>query len=84
MEQFAGHCHIVAIAADIQETTQDRTVCSHSYPDCLLRLHLTLVSFFLSASLARHTHTHTHTHTDRGAYVDVVARQWTDSVVGGA
>jgi len=22
------HCHIVAIAADIQETTQDRTVCS--------------------------------------------------------
>ena len=23
-----GHCHIVAIAADIQETTQDRTVCS--------------------------------------------------------
>jgi len=28
VEQFAGHCHIVAIAADIQETTQDRTVCS--------------------------------------------------------
>ena len=28
MEQFAGHCHIVAIAADIQETTQYRTVCS--------------------------------------------------------
>ena len=28
MEQFAGHCHIVAIAADIQEMTQDRTVCS--------------------------------------------------------
>ena len=32
MEQFAGHCHIVVIAADIQETTQDGTVCSH----CLL------------------------------------------------
>ena len=28
VEQFAGHCHIVAIAADIQETTQDGTVCS--------------------------------------------------------
>jgi len=27
VEQFAGHCHIVAIAADIQETTQDGTVC---------------------------------------------------------
>ena len=26
--RFAGHCHIVAIAADIQETTQDGTVCS--------------------------------------------------------
>ena len=28
VEQFAGHCHIVAIAADIQETNQDGTVCS--------------------------------------------------------
>jgi len=28
MEQFAGDYHIVAISADIQETTQDKTVCS--------------------------------------------------------
>jgi len=28
MQQFAGDYHIVAISADIQETTQDKTVCS--------------------------------------------------------
>ena len=27
-EQSAGRCHFVAIAVDIQETTEDRTVCS--------------------------------------------------------
>jgi len=53
VEQFAGHCHIVAIAADIQETTQDGTVCSQ-----LSRLLAAATSdncffFYLSASLAR-------------------------------
>ena len=51
MEQFAGHCHIVAIAADIQETTQDRTVCSQ-----LSRLLATATSdtcFFFSFRIAR-------------------------------
>jgi len=33
MEQFAGHCHIVVIAADIQETTQTELF-ARSYPDC--------------------------------------------------
>ena len=28
MEQSAGRCHFVAIAVDIQETDEDRTVCS--------------------------------------------------------
>ena len=28
MEQSAGRCHFVAIAVDIQETAEDRTVCS--------------------------------------------------------
>jgi len=28
VEQSAGRCHFVAIAADIQETAEDRTVCS--------------------------------------------------------
>ena len=47
MEQFAGHCHIVpAIAADIQETTQDRTVCSQLSRLLAAATYLTLVSFF--------------------------------------
>jgi len=52
VEQFAGHCHIVAIAADIQETTQDATVCSQ-----LSRLLAAATSdncfFFLSFRIAR-------------------------------
>ena len=28
MEQSAGRCHFVAVAVDIQETAEDRTVCS--------------------------------------------------------
>ena len=28
MEQSAGRCHFVASAVDIQETAEDRTVCS--------------------------------------------------------
>ena len=28
VEQSAGRCHFVAIAVDIQETAEDRTVCS--------------------------------------------------------
>jgi len=54
MEQFAGHCHIVAIAADIQETTQDRTVCSQL--SRLLAAATSDICFFLSASLARLFH----------------------------
>jgi len=46
MEQFAGHCHIVAIAADIQETTQDRTVCSQLSRQLAAATRETLVSFF--------------------------------------
>ena len=54
VEQFAGHCHIVAIAADMQETTQDGTVCSQL--SRLLAVATLDTCFFflsLSASLAR-------------------------------
>ena len=54
MEQFAGHCHVVAIAADIQETTQDRTVCSQL--SRLLAAATSDTCFFFSASLARLFH----------------------------
>ena len=59
MEQFAGDCHIVAIAADIQETTQDRTVCLQlSRLLAAARPLYTCFFFFLSASLSRLFHFH--------------------------
>ena len=56
MEQFAGHCHIVAIAADIQETTRDRTVCSQLSRLLAAAISDTCFFLFLSASLSRLFH----------------------------
>jgi len=50
---IASHCHIVAIAADIQDTTQDGTVCSQLSRLLAAATFDTCFFFFLSASLAR-------------------------------
>ena len=56
MEQFASHCHIVAIAADIQEMTQDRTVCSQL--SRLLAVATSDTCFFISFRIVRTSFSH--------------------------